>query len=233
MQSQTHRRLRLSSLFLVRRAVPLLRNIQSAGWFRILPSRTACAFLAVTSLLLWTAANSYSASAPFPKGSQVLDLTGKGVDPFEAPTGKAVVLIFVSVECPIANSYMPEYRRLAEEFGPEGVVLKLVFPNPDESAETIRKHLEAYKCAVPALRDPKHELVKLSKASVTPEAALFARDRGLVYHGRIDDRHAELGKMRPEATRHDLRDAIRAVIQGKLPEEKVTRAVGCYIAGVR
>jgi hypothetical protein len=231
-QVQMRRDSRRSLRHTVHHRAHSLRDTRSVRWVRFLLHRGAFALLAASCLLFEPVAASDSVSAPFPRGSQVLDLKGKQVDPFAAPIDKAVVFIFASVECPIANGYMPEYRRLAEEFGSKGVVLKLVFPNPDESAAVIRKHLETYKCALPALRDPKHELVKLCKASVTPEAALFARDRGLVYHGRIDDRHAELGKTRPEATQHDLRDAIRAVLQGKSPEEPVTRAVGCYIGGV-
>src|SRR5436190_3435850 len=172
-----------------------------------------------------------SASVPFPQGVHVMDLDGKRLNPFGSPLGKGVVFIFASVECPISNSYMPEYRRLADEFTPKGVVFRLVFPNRDESADEIRKHLEAYHCAIPALRDPGHELVKAAEARFTPEAAIFAAERGLVYHGRIDDRHVELGRTRPAAARHDLREAIEAVLRGRVPEVRATQVVGCRIAG--
>jgi hypothetical protein len=173
-----------------------------------------------------------SADVPFPQGMKVMNLDGKSVNPFGSPLGKAVVFIFTSVDCPVSNSYMPEYRRLADEFTPKGVVFRLVFPNRDESAGDIRKHLEAYRCTIPALRDPSHELVKVAEAHFTPEAAVFAAGRGLVYRGRIDDRHVDLGRTRPTATRHDLREAIEAVLHGKLPEVRATQAVGCYIAGL-
>jgi hypothetical protein len=172
-------------------------------------------------------------SAPnFPDRVHVMDLEGKSINPFGSPSSKAVVFIFTSVECPISNSYMPEYTRLADEFSAKGIVFKLVFPNADESADDIRKHLAAYKCAIAAVRDPDHELVKVSEARCTPEAAVFTAARGLIYHGRIDDRHVELGRTRPAATRHDLRQAIQAALNGTLPEARATRAVGCHIAGV-
>ena len=173
-----------------------------------------------------------SNSVALPKGVRMMNLDGQRINPFGSDLGKRVVFIFLSVECPISNSYLPECSRLADEFTPKGVVFRLVFPNQDESAEQIRKHLRAYHCSIPALRDPDHDLVKVSKARYTPEVAIFAAGLGLVYHGRIDDRYVELGRTRPAASRHDLREAIEAVLHGKLPDVRSTQAVGCYIAGV-
>jgi hypothetical protein len=202
-----------------------------------LASRLLAVLLAV---LLWLPfcmpgiahAGEKPAVSRFPAGVHVMDLEGKKINPFGSPLNKAVVFIFASVECPISNSYMPEYRRLADEFTAKGVAFKLVFPNADESADDIRKHLAAYKCSITAVRDPGHELVKLSEASCTPEAAVFGATRGLIYHGRIDDRHVELGRTRPAATRQDLRKAIDAALDGTVPEAAATRAVGCHIASL-
>lgn len=169
--------------------------------------------------------------SPFPDGVRVLDLGGRSVNPFEATEAKAFVLIFVSVECPISNGYIPEYRRLEEQFSAKGFVFRLVYPNQDESAEAVQKHLGDFKCPLKALRDPQHALVKAAGVRVTPEAAVFVPDSGVLYRGRIDNRHVELGKARPAATTHDLRDALDAILKGKLSKPRVTRAVGCYIAG--
>jgi hypothetical protein len=162
----------------------------------------------------------------------VLDLQDRPVNPFTEREAKATVLIFVSVDCPISNSYMPEYRRLNEEFSPKGVVIRLVYTDRTDSSETIRNHLKNYQCPVQALRDPDHALVKIAKATVTPEAAVFIPGRGLVYHGRIDNRYVELGKARPAATQHDLRDILRDVLERKVEHPRTTRAVGCYIPDV-
>jgi hypothetical protein len=79
--------------------------------------------------------------------------------------------------------------RLAEKFSARGVVFRLVYPNPDDTAAAIREHITAFAYAgtTEAFRDPAHALVKHARASVTPEAAVLAGGR-LVYHGRIDDR---------------------------------------------
>jgi hypothetical protein len=84
-----------------------------------------------------------------------------------------------------------------------------------------------------ALRDPGHEPVKLAKARVTPEAAVFSTHGELLYHGRIDDRYVDFGKSKREPTTHDLQDAIDAVLAGKPVRLPETRAAGCYLAGVQ
>jgi hypothetical protein len=140
------------------------------------------------------------------------------------------VLIFVSTDCPVSNRYAPEIKRLYDQFTPQGVRFRLVYPNPLDNAADIESHISAYAYPPIAERDPDHALAKLAGATITPEAAVFDKNNRLVYLGRIDDRFVELGRERPVATRHDLRDAIAAVIGGKKIATPRTQAVGCYIA---
>ena len=49
----------------------------------------------------------------------------------------------------------------------------------------------------PVLLDRKHELVKACGATVTPETAVLSPQGKLLYRGRIDDRFARWGQMRP------------------------------------
>ncbi|HJZ74776.1 MAG TPA: hypothetical protein VKE51_23730 [Vicinamibacterales bacterium] len=153
-------------------------------------------------------------------------------DPFVAPAGvKAIVFLFTSTECPISNRYAPELRRLAGTFVPQGVLFRLVYPNPAEDAAAIREHMAAfaYAGATQALRDPRHALVKYVGATITPEAAVYADGR-VQYRGRIDNRFVDFGVDRPAATEHDLHDAIAAILAGKPVPHPETQAVGCYIA---
>ena len=160
----------------------------------------------------------------------VFDLAGLPVDPFTPADAKAIVFIFVNTDCPISNRYAPEIRRVKEKFADAGVKFWLVYADPDTLPDAIRKHLQDYQLPPAALRDPRHALVRLSQAHVTPEAAVFLPGRRLVYHGRIDNRYADLGKERPEATQHDLQNVLEAVVQGKPVPYATARAVGCYIS---
>jgi len=165
---------------------------------------------------------------------QLLDLNGRPVDPFQTTADtKAVVFLFTATDCPISNRYAPEVQRLYREFASKGVRFWLVYPNPSEGADAIRIHEKSFGYPADALRDPKQQLVKLAKATVTPEAAVFVitpRGGRLVYHGRIDDRIVDLGLERPAPTVHDLDEALTAVIAGKPVARPVTQAVGCFIA---
>jgi len=105
----------------------------------------------------------------------------------------------------------------------------LVYPDPDEAPETIRRHLEEYGHPGRPTRDPDHALVRLTQATITPEVAVFTPAGELVYRGRIDDRFVDFGKARAAATRHDLVDAIDATLEGRPVETPRTRAVGCFI----
>ncbi len=159
------------------------------------------------------------------------DLDGRTVDPFvTAESASAIVFLFASVECPISNRYAPTVQRLHAELAPRGVAFWLVYPNPADSPDAIRAHVKAFSYPVHALRDPSHVLVKMTGVAVTPEAAVYDRQRVLAYHGRIDDRYVNIGLERPAATTHDLADALSATLRGVPVRQAVTTAVGCYIA---
>ena len=161
--------------------------------------------------------------------STVLDLAGHALDPFADADAKAIVFIFISTDCPISNRYAPEIRRVEAEFARAGVRFWLVYADADTTAEAIRKHVKDYRLPQQVLRDPRQTLVRLAQARVTPESGVFLPGRRLVYHGRIDNRYADLGKERPEATQHDLEEVLKAVVQGKPVPYSTAKAVGCYI----
>jgi len=172
-------------------------------------------------------------AADFAPKLELLDLKGAKTNPFAQTNAKAHVFVFVSNACPIANRYAPELQRLQGRFASKGVAFWLVHADPDETPEAIAENVReyGYKCGV--VRDPKHALVALARARVTPEAALFSPTGALLYHGRIDNRYEGFGKARPAATQHDLEDAITAVLAGKPVPTAETKAIGCYIPELR
>lgn len=158
--------------------------------------------------------------------------SGNRIDPFANPETKVFVLIFISTDCPIANQYAPELGRLFEIYQAKNVSFWLVYADPEETQQKIRKHIEEYQYQIPALRDPDHQLVKLCKVTRTPEAVVFAAGREQRYRGRIDDRFTDYGKSRKLASQHDLQEAIKLVLAARSVPSPVTKAIGCYIPGV-
>jgi peroxiredoxin len=160
------------------------------------------------------------------------DLDGGQVRPLAHLEASAVVFLFARTDCPISNRYAPEVSRLFDKFAGRGVKFWLVYPDPDEAIGSIRVHMEEYGYAFGALLDPGHELVKLTGARVTPEAAVYARGKSgarLVYRGRIDDRFVDFGKARPTPTVRDLEETLEAILQGRPVAYREARAVGCFI----
>ena len=160
------------------------------------------------------------------------DLAGKTVQLFDTNHSKPTVLIFVRTDCPISNRYAPELIRLYKEFS-ASAVFYLVYADPTNTTEVIHRHIAEYGYPFDALRDPGHDLVKLAKARVTPEAAVFSARGQLLYHGRIDNRYVDFGRAMPQPTRRDLEEALRSVVAGKPVQVASTMAIGCSLADVQ
>jgi hypothetical protein len=163
----------------------------------------------------------------------VLDLAGHEVDPLPRPGARPAVLVFVRTDCPIANRYAPELRRLQDRYARKGVAFWLVYADPAETPEAIRRHQHDFGLGFHALRDAKHELVKMTQVTVTPETAVFvgsAAGPRMVYRGRIDDRYVDFGRSRPAPTTRDLREVLQALAAGSTLTPRTTPAVGCFIA---
>lgn len=163
------------------------------------------------------------------------DLTGQPVDPLLGTPGNTVILIFVSTDCPISNRYAPAVNDLVRLFASPTRQFYAIYPEPATTPAAVRQHRAEYGYALPALLDPGHALVRRAGATVTPEATVFhlppeaGASPRLVYRGRIDNRHENIGRTRPEATEHDLREVLVAIAGGTTPPARTTRAVGCYI----
>lgn len=163
-------------------------------------------------------------------GQSAVDLDGHAVSPFAASSSKIVVLVFVRRDCPVSGRYAPAIQQISERYADTNFFL--VYPDKSETPEAIRKSVADYGYRLPVLSDPEHTLVKISHVQITPEVAVFDRNRKLVYDGRIDDRYIDLSRARPTPTTHELEDAIRAAQSGATLTRNEVRGVGCYIADV-
>lgn len=182
-------------------------------------------------LLLLLAGRASGADAADAAPIRLEGLDGRPVQALPGAAGAPTVFVFVSTECPIANRYAPELRRIHEDFARKARFW-LVYADPAETADAVRRHAEAFGYGIAALKDPHHDLVRLAGARVTPEAAVFvsgADGPRLAYRGRIDDRNVDFGRARPAPSTHDLEDALRAIASGPPGPLRTTPAVGCAI----
>lgn len=168
-------------------------------------------------------------SVTAPSQIQILDLDGQPFDLWQHQD-RVVVAVFTRSDCPISNRFAPEIRQMCATYQPRGVDFYLVYVDPLEEPEAIRRHLQEFDYPCPGLRDPQHQLVAHCQATITPEAVVFNRHQQIAYLGRVNNLYSELGSARPEPTTHDLADAIEAALAGKAVPNPRTKAIGCPIA---
>jgi peroxiredoxin len=139
----------------------------------------------------------------------------------EAKGKKATLLFFIATDCPISNFYAPEIQRICKQYGSKGIACYLVYPDPDITLTAAQKHAREYGYTCTVLLDPAHRLVQRAGATITPQAIALAPGGKVLY--------VDFGKRRYAATRHDLRQALDAIVQGKPVSHPFTPAIGCFI----
>jgi hypothetical protein len=139
---------------------------------------------------------------------------------------KAVVVVFLSFDCPISNSYVAPLSDLARAYRDMDVAFLGVCAAGEEALARSGKE---FRPGFPVVRDDRGEAVNAFRAEKTPEC--FVLDGGLVlrYRGRIDDAFADRLRPNKEVSRRDLVAALDAVLVGKPVRAPIVPAVGCPI----
>jgi peroxiredoxin len=183
-------------------------------------------FRCLTALL----AVSYLYAAP---AFQLRDTNGTVHSNAEWANQKAILLFFVTTDCPVANSYVPEMNRLRDAYQSRGVAVYAVQSEVTVPDAAVAKYAKEFRYGFPLLIDPHQELVRLVNATVTPQAAVLTPDGRVEYLGRIDNRVEDFGKQRYQATESELREALDAVLTGKPVPHPTTKSIGCAINRVK
>jgi peroxiredoxin len=176
------------------------------------------------SLLFW-AAGVCAAAPPF----ELRDTQGMLHTAAEWNGAKAILLFFVTTDCPVANSYVPEMNRIRDAYAARGVRVWGVEADTTVADAEVARYARDYHYGFPLLLDPRQILVRLANATVTPQAAVLSADGRVLYLGRIDNRVADFGKQRFQATEQDLREALDAVLAARPVAHPFTKSIGCAI----
>ncbi len=185
------------------------------------------------SLIQFVAASVLLASPAAPPRFRLTDTQGAIHTAAEWNGRPAVVLFFVTTDCPVANSYVPEMNRLRQAYSPRGVLFLAVQAETSVADAAVAKYANEYGYTFPLLLDPAQILVQLAGATVTPQAAVLSPQGQVLYLGRIDNRVVDFGKSRLQATVPDLRNALDSVLDGKPVAEPRTKSIGCAINRVK
>jgi peroxiredoxin len=140
---------------------------------------------------------------------------------------KAVVVAFLSFECPIATSYASTLTELATAYTERGVAFLGIHAGEEASADEISRQARELQLSFPVVQDSAARAIEAFQATATPEVFVLDQDLVLRYRGRIDDRYATRQVQKPRSARQDLRLALDEVLAGKPVSEPATRAIGC------
>jgi peroxiredoxin len=184
-----------------------------------------CLVAAVAGIVLW---NGCVLGAAAGRPATLRDTAGSLHHAEEWAGPGVAVLFFVTTDCPVANSYVPEMNRLRERFAARGVRFLAVQTDTSAPESDVAHYAHEFGYRFPLLLDPRQELVEETGATITPQVAVLSNGK-LMYLGRIDDRVVDFGKQHYRARTHDLADALEAVLEGKPVAHPRTRSIGCAI----
>ena len=149
----------------------------------------------------------------------------------ESEDCQAIVLVFLSTECPISNGYVPDLNSLHQVFHQRGVELYGVISSPGISREEAEQHRDDYKIRFPVLFDASGELRRRLKATHSPQAFVLTKEGKSIYQGLIDDRFPALGQKRQgETTRRKyVKEILDSILSGKPSTVASTTPIGCLL----
>jgi peroxiredoxin len=138
---------------------------------------------------------------------------------------KAIVVVFMSSDCPVAASYEGRLSELAVAFREQGLVLVAINVNHGEDLAGMKQRAEQREYPFIYVRDDSQQTARDYGAQCTPHAFLLDHNRSIAYMGAIDDDWTDASKVKARY----LRDAIDAVLAGETPSRTEAKQIGCGI----
>lgn len=149
-------------------------------------------------------------------------------DAFKQPV---LVVVFLAVDCPLAQLYGSRLSELADRFPEDRVAVIGVNSNRHDNITELAAYARKYGFRPPLLKDAGNRVADAFAAERTPEAFVLDAQRKIRYRGRIDDQYG-VGYARDDADNPLLQTAIESVLAGREVATPVTRAVGCHIGRI-
>ncbi len=156
------------------------------------------------------------------------DYNGKKVELTDFKDAKAVVLMFISTQCPVSNAYNERMAALYTDYQHKGIAIVGINSNKAETPEEIKEHAAEHGFGFPILKDVRNVIADKLEANHTPEIYVInPKTMGVLYHGRIDN-----SQRIAKVTTNDLRTALDEILAGKELSVTETKAFGCTIKRV-
>jgi len=158
-----------------------------------------------------------------------LDQNGTFQRLYRHADAKLVVLYVYANDCPIVRHSAGELRELVAGFEPRGVRFLGLDPAPHDGRASVAEQASELELAFPILLDDTQCVAEMLEVKRTGEALVISTANwALLWRGPLDDR-LDYGAQGTTATRHYLREALEALLQGAKPPEGAPAPKGCAI----
>jgi peroxiredoxin len=175
----------------------------------------------------------YSQGLPIGTHAPAFELPGTDGNTYHLKSfrdANILVMVFTCNHCPYAQASEQRLIDIQNDFAGKGVQLVLINPNddtayPDDSFEHMVQRAKERNYPFPYLRDETQKVAREYNAACTPDIYVFDKERALRYNGRIDDNWKEPDKV----TRHELREVLDSIIEGREIPFEQKPSMGCSI----
>jgi peroxiredoxin len=141
---------------------------------------------------------------------------------------KAMVVVFLGVDCPVGNLYVPRLNELYRAYHAKGVVFLGINSNAHETPADVARYVRENGIEFPVLKDHQNQVSDTVLAQRTCEVLLldgFARIR---YRGAIDDQYAQ-GKSKSNPQHSYLREALASLLANQPIKVTASEVAGCLL----
>lgn len=174
-------------------------------------------------------------SLRLPLGTTAPDFSLNGIDYkkyllTDFKDAKVLVIVFMCNHCPYVQAVWKRLVGLQAKYFESGIKFVGINPNfnpdyPEETLENMAAYYKKYEMNFPYLLDETQNVAREYKAQCTPDIYVFDSERKLKYHGRIDDNWKEPEKV----TKHELDEALKALVEGVTISDNQPPSTGCSI----
>lgn len=143
---------------------------------------------------------------------------------------RVLVVIFMCNHCPYIQACIDRLVALQRDFADRSVRFVGINSNdstdyPEDNFEAMQAFFIEKKMNFPYLHDVAQQVAREYDAVCTPDIFAYDAQRKLQYHGRIDNNWKDASKV----TSHELRDALDALVNGRVPGQVQHPSMGCSI----
>lgn len=141
---------------------------------------------------------------------------------------KAIVLVFLGLECPVSRQYLPRLREIHEQFVQQHVRVLGLYPDARVDLVSMAACAHDNNIPFPVLQDYEHRLADALGVTTVPEVVLLNHQLEKIYQGAIDNQFKRGGRL-AQASQHYLVDSLNQTLNGEPVANSYMPPSGCPI----